>query len=33
MCFMALFVACSDGYQYSLPGNLVAEKSFIGKRS
>ena len=31
ICFMALFTACSDGYQYSLPGNLVAEKSFIGK--
>jgi len=31
ICFMALFTACSDGYQYSLPGNLVAEKSFIGE--
>ena len=31
MCVMALFTACSDGYQYSLPGNLVAEKSFIGE--
>lgn len=31
LCVMALFTACSDGYQYSLPGNLVAEKSFIGE--
>ena len=31
ICFIALFTACSDGYQYSLPGNLVAEKSFIGE--
>lgn len=31
LCLCVLFIACSDGYQYSLPGSLAAESSFIGK--
>lgn len=30
-CVLALFLACSDGFQFQLPGNLVAQTSFIGK--
>ena len=26
---MALFLACSDGFQFQLPGNLIAQTSFI----
>ncbi|RSH77861.1 uncharacterized protein EHS24_002927 [Apiotrichum porosum] len=28
-CQMALFIACADGFQYSLPGNLIAQTSFV----
>jgi hypothetical protein len=30
-CVLALFLACSDGFQFQLPGNLVAQTSFIRK--
>lgn len=33
VCVAVLFIACSDGFQFSLPGNLVANTSFIGRFS
>lgn len=30
-CQMALFIACADGFQYTLPGNLIAQTSFVGR--
>ena len=32
-CLLALFIASSDGFQFSLPGNLVAQTSFISERT
>jgi hypothetical protein len=28
LALLALFIACSDGYQFSLPGNIIAQTSF-----
>lgn len=33
ICVLSLFIACSDGYQYTTPGNLVAQTSFIREYS